>query len=149
MSSTKREFDSFEANPIILYGKQSASESTAYPVLTDVSGNLSTSLATTIAGEDVSADIQRVSVSGSSSSYISTATTTLVLTGRGVIVGLCLTETAAGTITVYDNITATGTILGVLKASIVEGNYLQGVPFSTGCTIVTAGASKLTAIVSR
>lgn len=115
----------------------------------DDTGNVKTSMQTTIAGEDLSADRLRVSLSGSTSSYISTATTTLVLTGRGVIVGLCLTETAAGTITVYDNISATGTVLGVLKASIAEGNYLHGVPFSTGCTVVTAGASKLTVIVSR
>lgn len=76
--------------------------------------------------------------------YISTATTTLVATGSGVLHELSLTETAAGTITVYDNTAASGTILAVLKASIVEGDYLHDLAYSIGLTIVTAAASKLT-----
>lgn len=117
--------------------------------VTDDSGNISTTMATSIAGEDISADVLHVSNAGYSSSYISTATTTLIMTGRGSIVGLCVTETAAGTITVYDSLSASGTVLGVLKASIGEGTYLIGVPFSTGCTVVTAAGSKVTIIVSR
>lgn len=50
--------------------------------------------------------------------YIATATTTTVATGRGVLHAINITETAAGAITVYDN--------------------------TLGCTIVTAAASKLT-----
>jgi hypothetical protein len=57
-----------------------------------------------------------------------------------------LTETAAGTITIYDNTSAAGTVLAVLKASIVEGPYEFNINFNTGLTIVTAGASKLTAV---
>lgn len=115
----------------------------------DQYGNLKTTLATQLAGEDITADVLRITEAGTISSYISTATTTLCMTGRGYIVGLDLTETAAGTITIYDSLTAAGTVLAVLKASIVEGTYLKGLPFFTGCTVVTAGASKLTVILSR
>lgn len=85
-------------------------------------------------------------MSPSSSTYISTATTTTAKSGRGILRRLVLTETAAGTITIYDNTAASGTILAVLKASIVEGSYEFNVHFQTGLTIVTAGASKLTAV---
>ena len=105
-------------------------------------------LTSLMAGEDINANTQRISDDGTSV-YISTATTTLIATGRGVLKRIVLGETAAGAITVYDNITATGTVLAVLKASIAERTYEIGANFSVGCTIVTAGASKLTAIVGR
>lgn len=100
------------------------------------------------AGEDVNADVQRVS-DGGAATYISTATTTLVATGRGVLKRLVIGETAAGTITVYNSLSASGTVLGVFKASITEGSYQLGWNFSTGCTIVTAAASKVTAVTGR
>ena len=78
--------------------------------------------------------------------YISTATTTTVKTGVGRMVRINITETAAGTITVYDNTAASGTILAVFKASVVEGTYEFNCRFGIGLTIVTAGASKLTVI---
>lgn len=80
--------------------------------------------------------------------YIATNTTTLVQTGPGVLERIILGETAAGAITIYDALTATGTAKCVLKASIVEGSYEFNMRFKTGLTIVTAAASKLTAIVS-
>lgn len=82
----------------------------------------------------------------SNATYISTATTTTVKTGRGNLVRIVLTETAAGAITIYDNTAGSGTVLGVLKASIAEGTYTFGCRFQTGLTIVTAGASKLTVV---
>ena len=83
-------------------------------------------------------------MSPSSSTYIATATTTTVKTGRGILRGIILTETAAGAITVYDNTAGSGTILAAFKASVVEGSYEFNLKFATGLTIVTAGASKLT-----
>lgn len=80
-----------------------------------------------------------------SGSYIATATTTVVKSGAGVLHTIVLTETAAGTITIYDNTAASGTVIGLLKASIVEGTYTFDCAFTTGLTIVTAAASKLTA----
>lgn len=78
--------------------------------------------------------------------YISTATTTTIKTGRGNLTRIVITETAAGSITVYDNTAASGTIVAVFKASIAEGCYDIGARFQTGLTVVTAGASKLTVI---
>jgi len=83
--------------------------------------------------------------SGYTPTYIATATTTLVATGPGVLHALTLGETAAGAITVYDGLDTGGTVIGVLKASVAEGDYFRDMTFNTGLTIVTAGASKLTA----
>ena len=81
---------------------------------------------------------------GHSSTYISTATTTTCKTGAGVLHTIVVGETAAGAITIWDNTAASGTTLGVLKASLVEGTYTFDIAFATGLTIVTAGASKIT-----
>lgn len=75
---------------------------------------------------------------------ISTATTTVVKSGSGHLHTIVLGATAAGTITVYDNTAASGTIIAVLKASIAEQTFTFDVQFATGLTIVTAAASDLT-----
>lgn len=100
------------------------------------------------AGEDLSADVVRVSDSGDPV-YISTATSTLVRAGRCTLSRIVLTETAAGTISIYDGLSASGTLVAVLKASIAEGTYSFQMNLSVGCFIVTAAASKLTAVVGR
>lgn len=79
--------------------------------------------------------------------YISTNTTTQVATGKAKLFRIVLGETAAGAITIYDALSATGTPKFVFKASIVEGTYEIGAEFKTGICVVTAGASKLTCIV--
>lgn len=76
--------------------------------------------------------------------YIATATTTPVATGKGVLHAVNITETSVGAITIYDNTAASGTILAAFKASIAENSYVLDVAYSTGLTIVTGGASKLT-----
>lgn len=78
------------------------------------------------------------------SAYISTTTTTTVKTGTGRLHSIVLGESAAGSITVYDNTAGSGTIIGVLKSSIVEATYLFDVKFTTGLTIVTAANTRLT-----
>lgn len=78
--------------------------------------------------------------------YISSATTTTVKSGKGNLAKIILTETAAGTITVYDNTAGSGTILALFKASVVEGSYEFNCRFNTGLTIVTGAASKLTVV---
>lgn len=78
------------------------------------------------------------------STYISTATTTIVKNSAGVLKSITLGETAAGTITVYDNTAGSGTVILVLKASVAEQTFEFGpLNFDNGLTIVTAGASKL------
>lgn len=77
-------------------------------------------------------------------SYISTATTTNVKTGKGKLHAITVGETAAGAITIYDNTAASGTIIGVLKSSVAEQTFIFDATFRTGLTIVTAAASKIT-----
>ena len=74
---------------------------------------------------------------------ITTATTTLVKSGAGVLRGIQVNTTAAGTIGVFDGLTAVNPI-GTLALSIVPGMYFS-IParFKTGLTIVTGGASDI------
>jgi len=78
--------------------------------------------------------------------YISTATTTQVKTGAGVLHAIVVGETAAGAISVIDNTTGSTVNIGQLKASIVEGTYVFNTAFSAGLRIITAGASKITVV---
>lgn len=77
---------------------------------------------------------------------ITTQTTTLVKSGAGFLFGLDFTATAAGTITIYDGLDATGvkmrtiTSPGTLLQS--EVNKVLNLAFSIGLTIVTGGASQ-------
>jgi len=79
-------------------------------------------------------------------SHITAAATTTVKTGAGRLNRILVNTTAAGTITIYDNTAGSGTVIGVMKASIVENSYLFNIPFNIGLTIVTAGASDLTVV---
>ena len=75
---------------------------------------------------------------------ITTATTTQVKVGSGVLVRVIVGTTAAGIITFND---ALGAKL-VLKASIPEGSYQVGVEFAGKIEVVTAGASDITVVFS-
>lgn len=77
---------------------------------------------------------------------ISTATTTVVKSGRGNLAKIIVNTTAAGAITVYDNTSAAGTKIATFKASVVEGSYEFNCRFLTGLTVVTAAASDVTVI---
>lgn len=81
--------------------------------------------------------------------YISSATTTQVFTGPGVLKSIILGETAVGSIKIIDGISGSTTNLAELKASIVEGEYEFNVSVSAGLRIITAGASKLTVVYNR
>lgn len=78
--------------------------------------------------------------------YISSATTTQVKTGAGVLHSIVVGETAAGAISIIDNTSGSTVNIGQLKASIVEGTYEFDVAFSAGLRIITAGASKITVV---
>lgn len=77
---------------------------------------------------------------------ITTATTTTVKSGIGRLQAIVVNTTAAGTITIYDNTAASGTKIGTMKTSIVEGTYTFNCRFQTGLTIVTGAASDITVI---
>lgn len=77
--------------------------------------------------------------------HISTATTTQIVTGTGILHSIVVNTTAAGSITVIDNPSGVaGTTLAILKASVAEGTYMYDCAFAKGLSIVTAGASDIT-----
>ena len=78
--------------------------------------------------------------------YISSATTTQVKTGDGILKSIIVGTTAAGAIQVIDGTSGSTTNVGELKSSVAEGNYEFNVAFSSGLRIITAAASKITVV---
>lgn len=78
-----------------------------------------------------------------SSSYISTATTTVAKTGAGYLTGITVMGGTTGTITIYDNTAASGTILAAFDTTNALAHYPLNATFATGLTIVTSAATKL------
>jgi hypothetical protein len=74
--------------------------------------------------------------------YIDSNTTTLVKTGSGVLHCITINAAAAGSVTVYDGISAAApaSVLAIIKASAAEGPYIYDIAFDKGLTIVTAHA---------
>lgn len=79
--------------------------------------------------------------------YITTQTTTVVLSKPGVLKRLDFTAVANGVITIYDDITAvaankirTITSPGTILEN--EVNKVLDIALSRGCTIVTSGANQ-------
>lgn len=83
---------------------------------------------------------------------ITTGTTTLVKTGAGVLHAILLgTPVASATIKLYDGLTAVNIFSTMTLGSVITGDqpvFLGplDIAFSTGLTIVTSGATDLTAI---
>ena len=78
---------------------------------------------------------------------INTATTTVVKASSGTLYRIIIGTTAAGAITLYDYASeASGKVIGVLKASIIEGGYAFGLRFRNGLVVVTAAASDIIVI---
>jgi hypothetical protein len=77
----------------------------------------------------------------------------LVKTGPGVLQGITLTPAAAkSTATVYDSLSATGTILAKLQAAADGGSVpaqlpAGGIPFSTGLWVELAGTGAVATTV--
>jgi hypothetical protein len=80
---------------------------------------------------------------------ITTATTTVVKGGVGVCVAVILNETNAGAITIYDNTAGSGTKIATIAAGALAGTTFPYLcQFSTGLTVVTAGADDITVTFS-
>ena len=79
---------------------------------------------------------------------ITTATTTTVAKGAGVLHAIVINATAASTITVYDSTSGSGQKIATIAASPVIGQvFLYDAVFANGCTIVTAGSPDITVMV--
>lgn len=73
------------------------------------------------------------------------AATYVIKSGAGTLRNLVVNTTAATAITIYDNTAASGTKIATIAASPVIGsNFYYDVAFTTGLTIVLAGASDVT-----
>lgn len=77
---------------------------------------------------------------------ISTATTTAVKSGSGIIERIVITTVgSSSTATVYDNTAGSGTVIATINTDSL-GTYDFGCRFATGLTIVTVGTPKITVV---
>lgn len=83
-----------------------------------------------------------------SSTVISTATTTVVASGPGVVVRIIVTGGTLGAIDLYNNIAASGTKIAAFDATTGRGTYEIGAVFTTGLTVVTGAATNVTVITA-
>lgn len=81
--------------------------------------------------------------------YISTGTTTQVVTGQCILHYITVNTTAAGTIKVIDNIAGSTANVATLASSVAEGTYIFHCSMSAGIRIITAAASDITVVWSR
>lgn len=81
------------------------------------------------------------SSSGYSSTNITTATTTTVKTGPGVLHSITVNSkgTIASSVVAYDNTAGSGTKLATVDSLDLSGTFTYDAAFSTGLTIVTTG----------
>lgn len=80
---------------------------------------------------------------GNSFANIATATTTLVKTGAGNLHLVSINTAAAGSVTLYDGLTAAGTKIAAIN-SATAGTTTYDVRFATGLTVVTVGSIDIT-----
>ena len=78
---------------------------------------------------------------------ITTAATTLIKTGQGIFGGFDVQGGLTGTITVYDNIVASGKVIANYDTTnAIAPPYEYNTAFTIGCTVVTSAATKLTVL---
>lgn len=75
---------------------------------------------------------------------IATATTTLVKTGTGQLGGIFVTGGTAGTIKVYDGVTAAGTLLEDIGSTNAIAFYPVKRGYADGLCVVTSAATVVT-----
>lgn len=73
--------------------------------------------------------------------YLSTNNPFVLKYGAGSIQSLAVLENA-GTVSIYDGLSAAGRALGVIDALKVTGSIEYPAPFDDGLTVVTAGNAK-------
>lgn len=80
-------------------------------------------------------------IDGHKKTVITTATTTLVKSGKGKLhlVTVNSKGTVASAITIYDALTATGTPYAIIDSLNLSGTFQYDINFDTGLCIVTTG----------
>lgn len=95
------------------------------------------------AGEDITNDVTKVEQRYLNFN-IASATTTLVKSGAGYIDEILVVGGTLGDVTIYNSLTAAGTVLLPTVTPVANGVLLKHVVFSLGLTIVTAAATVIT-----
>jgi hypothetical protein len=72
---------------------------------------------------------------------ISTATTTVVKSGAGVVRKIMVLGGTLGNVTIYDNTAASGTVIVPTFTPAVGQFLIEDIAFTTGLTILTAAAT--------
>lgn len=78
---------------------------------------------------------------------ITSATTTQIYTGSGVILGFFVSSGTTPSVTIYDNTTTTGTPILATAVAPAVGWYPFPAGFSTGLRVVTAGTNPNVTVV--
>jgi len=109
----------------------------------DDSGYETVTQGTQLAGENLTTnklEVEQVF----NDTYISTATTTVVKTGAGLLHTIVVNGGTAGTIIIYDNTAGSGTIIASFDSTNALNTYTFNCSFATGLTVVTSAATKVT-----
>lgn len=119
---------------------------------TDVNGNILESLATKIAGEDLTADVIKVEQRFSYLNIVAGQATTVVKAGAGFLHSITFNgpATATNTTNVYDHASGAGTIIAtpLATAAAAPVTVIYDVSFANGLTIITATANGANMTVS-
>lgn len=81
--------------------------------------------------------------------YITTATTTQVLTGQGSLVRITINKTTSGAITIIDDITGTTATIGVIATGAIPNTLEYGVQVVKGIRIINAATEDITIVTSQ
>jgi len=109
----------------------------------DVHGNLLVSLATKIAGEDITNDVLKVEEQYSTIAYATAQTATTIKSGAGRLHAINILGGTLGNLTVWDNTAGSGTTIIPQHTPTGSVCYLLDVPFVNGLTITTDSAMVL------
>lgn len=118
----------------------------AGPLQADALGNLLASLATRLAGEDISRGIMKTQQEFQPYA-ITTAGSYTASAGPCLLGSIVVQGWAAGTIKIYDNTSATGTPVLDFDSTAALASYSINGKFSIGCFIVTSANTKVTAFI--
>jgi len=127
-----------------IYGKKTTTASSLTSVAYKKKAQ-TVSKATLDGGEDLARNTQDTTYKGTAT-RITTATTTLCKSGAGNLKRILIKATLGNTVTIYNSLLGSGTTLDVLPATLPVGSYELNYEFTTGCTVVTAGADNITVV---
>lgn len=134
------------------YTARDAAASASNPVVIGVLGSRALPTGVAADGRNVEAFADRsgrlVVTGGDSVTRISTNTTTVVKNAPGKLQRLIINKTLTGTVTIYDNTSAAGTVIGTYAIGTTPMSLMFGCLMGTGITVVTSAADDITVTYS-